>query len=72
VYYCPACEPERDPMREILAVRWCFLHPEPSVAGVDDDVVTTCRDVNTGGSEAHGGNCAAIQGLIQKKGAEAR
>src|SRR5687768_10256819 len=33
--YCPGCEPEVDPMREILDVRWCESHA-PKGTGLDD------------------------------------
>ena len=35
--YCPGCEPEVDPISEIVDVRWCESHAPPS-AGFDDDV----------------------------------
>ena len=37
--YCPDCEPARDPVRELLRVRWCHRHV-PSDAGSADDAVT--------------------------------
>jgi hypothetical protein len=36
--YCPTCEPERDPLKEILDARYCHRH-EPSRAGSEDDGV---------------------------------
>src|SRR5437773_9847049 len=33
--YCPRCEPERDPVHEILTVCWCDEHV-PTGAGGDD------------------------------------
>jgi hypothetical protein len=36
--YCPACEPEADPCREILDVRWCAAHT-PAWNGADDAAV---------------------------------
>jgi hypothetical protein len=33
--WCPTCEPERDPTREILAVKYCWAHP-PSLIGSAD------------------------------------
>lgn len=38
VPWCPTCEPERDPTKELLETRYCRLH-EPPRAGVDDDGV---------------------------------
>ncbi len=34
--YCPRCEPERDPVREILTVCWCEEH-RPTCEGADDE-----------------------------------
>ncbi len=34
--YCPGCEPDADPMEEILDVRWCEEH-SPDRDGVDDE-----------------------------------
>ncbi|HEV8583430.1 MAG TPA: hypothetical protein VGT02_00515 [Methylomirabilota bacterium] len=37
--YCPGCEPDADPLAEILDVRWCDAHP-PANLGLDDGLVT--------------------------------
>lgn len=34
--YCPRCDPERDPTREILTVCWCDEH-RPACEGADDE-----------------------------------
>jgi len=34
--YCPRCEPERDPVHEILTVCWCDEH-RPTCEGADDE-----------------------------------
>lgn len=36
--YCPGCEPDADPMREVLDVRWCDEHV-PVREGSDDQRV---------------------------------
>jgi hypothetical protein len=36
--YCPSCQPDRDPCREILTISWCGSH-EPNRSGVEDDAV---------------------------------
>lgn len=33
--YCPGCNPERDPLREILTVCWCDEH-RPTCEGAED------------------------------------
>src|SRR5713101_1029411 len=37
--YCPVCEPDAAPTREILDVHWCIAHA-PVWSGADDGVVT--------------------------------
>src|SRR5690349_17682118 len=37
--YCPRCDPERDPIREILTVCWCDEH-RPSCEGAVDKMAT--------------------------------
>jgi hypothetical protein len=51
--YCPACEPEADPAREILDVRYCASH-SPAAAGLDDGAVTAAQAWISGSSEAGG------------------
>ena len=50
--YCPACEPEADPSREILDVHWCVAHM-PIWGGPDDGAVTV--GVALSGSAEAGG-----------------
>jgi hypothetical protein len=51
-FYCPSCEPEADPIGEILDVRWCESH-SPLREGLDDALVGAEACV-AGGSEAGG------------------
>ncbi|OLC17340.1 MAG: hypothetical protein AUH29_02160 [Candidatus Rokubacteria bacterium 13_1_40CM_69_27] len=51
--YCPGCEPDADPTREILDVRWCDAHA-PTRDGSDDAVVTS--DAFLSGSAEAGGD----------------
>lgn len=51
--YCPGCEPDADPIREILDVRWCELHT-PARAGSDDSTVSA--DGFLSGSAEAGGD----------------
>lgn len=65
VAYCPGCEPERDPTREILVARWCPDHHAPDTVGLDDAAVQV-PSVGAGiASEADGRNCKVIQGLVR-------
>ena len=50
--YCPGCEPEVDPISEIVDVRWCESHAPPS-AGFDDAAVGAA-DHFSGTAEAGG------------------
>ena len=49
--YCPGCDPNRDPFREILAVQWCVKH-QPSFGGPDDERTTLGRGVLSALGEA--------------------
>jgi hypothetical protein len=51
--YCPTCEPDADPTREILDVRWCDAHT-PARDGTDDATVTS--DAFLSGSAEAGGD----------------
>ena len=33
--WCPACEPDRDPIKEILQVRPCIVHPNFEFGSAD-------------------------------------
>lgn len=44
VFYCPDCFPERDPVEEILAVRWCEAH-RPADHGADDERARVSADI---------------------------
>ena len=50
--YCPGCEPETDPMRELLELRWCPSHA-PAWDGTDDILVAATS--RAGGSAEAGG-----------------
>ena len=50
--YCPGCEPETDPMRELLELRWCPTHT-PAWDGTDDVLVVA--SARPGGSAEAGG-----------------
>jgi hypothetical protein len=50
--YCPGCEPEVDPMREILDVRWCESHA-PKGTGLDDAMTGATLSIS-GSGEAGG------------------
>lgn len=54
--YCPGCEPDTNPLCEILDTRWCDAHL-PDREGPDDRIV----DANTylvGSTECGDGNAA--------------
>jgi hypothetical protein len=36
--YCPGCQPQADPVRELLVLRWCEAHA-PTLDGPDDTAV---------------------------------
>lgn len=45
-FYCPGCEPEADPSRDILEVHRCWRHPALD-AGSEDASVTTSAPTST-------------------------
>ena len=51
--YCPGCEVDADPMKEILDVLWCDTH-RPDSSGAVDHVVTPSGYIS--GSGEAGGN----------------
>lgn len=51
--YCPRCSPERDPVAEILTVRWCEAH-RPRDGGFDDEKATVSADILTSTGDAEG------------------
>jgi hypothetical protein len=61
--WCPDCEPGRDPIAEVLEVRWCFGHG-PVARGEDDARAATDRTLNAG-PEADGYDCRIMQGFIR-------
>lgn len=62
--YCPGCEPEADPIREILDVRWCPNHNDNAYPRGSEDERVQALAYLSGASEAGGSDnrlwCAAI------------
>jgi len=52
-FYCPGCSPGRDPLEEVLTVRWCDAH-QPMYGGFDDERATVSKDILTSTGEAEG------------------
>ena len=50
--YCPDCEPDADPLRDILDVRWCEHHAPPRAGTADAAVAPTA--FISGSAEAGG------------------
>lgn len=46
--YCPGCEPEADPIKDILDIFWCETHM-PSREGALDRVVTPAGYISGSG-----------------------
>jgi hypothetical protein len=49
--YCPGCDPERDPVREILTVCWCDEH-RPTCEGAEDARASVGSTVLSSAGEA--------------------
>ncbi len=63
--YCPSCDPERDPIREILTVHWCDEH-RPTCEGVDDKRVSVGWGVLDPNGEAHAATNAPWCELVHR------
>lgn len=63
--YCPECEPDADPIKEILDVRYCGMHG-PTTAGLDDSGVRS-QDYLSGSSESGGEANRAMCDFIHRK-----
>ena len=59
--WCPHCQPERDPTKEILDLRYCPIHT-PGWAGVDDPAGTEAIPIIEAGGEANRNMCDLIHG----------
>lgn len=63
--YCPGCEPDADPSREILETRWCGDHI-PRENGVDDASVVASAWLS-GSTEAGGDDNRRWCELLSRK-----
>ena len=63
--YCPLCEPDTDPTKEIVIVSWCFIHV-PKRDGLDDDAVTG-EPLATNLAEADGRDCKRFADFLRKR-----
>lgn len=61
--WCPRCEPEADPITEILIVRWCWQHA-PSLKGTADADVPDGHPLSVG--EAEGVDCALMAAVLRR------
>jgi hypothetical protein len=64
--YCPDCEPDADPCREILDVRWCAAHT-PAWNGADDAAVRA-EAFLSGSTEAGGDDNRRWCQLVHSRG----
>jgi len=63
-WYCPGCEPEADPIAEILDVRYCDGHA-PNREGAEDGQVTE-QGYMSGSAEAGGDENRAACDMIHR------
>jgi hypothetical protein len=63
--YCPGCEPNRDPLGQILIVRWCPRH-QPRCEGQDDGRTTLVRGALSGAGAASSDTNRAWCDLIHR------
>lgn len=62
--YCPTCEPDADPVAQVLDMRYCHLH-DPRREGDMDRTVDQSQYLS-GGSEAGGAENAAFCAFIHR------
>jgi len=67
--YCPRCEPEADPIGEVLNVAWCEAHA-PTRDGLDDHAVTHAGPASLT-IEAGGGDNRHWCDLLHREGRRA-
>src|SRR2546421_8416514 len=63
--YCPGCEPETDPTRDLVELRWCPSHA-PAWGGTDD-LLVTANALPGGSGEAGGEDNRGRGGLIPRE-----
>ncbi len=65
--WCPKCEPDADPSREILSVQYCAMHTIDR-RGVDDDVITESNISSQSGTSDSEGYTNKLMSDLLKKG----
>ena len=68
--YCPSCEPDTDPTRTLVELRWCPTHT-PAWGG-SDDLLVTANALPGGSGEAGGEDNRRWCELIHGESASAR
>jgi hypothetical protein len=64
--WCPGCEPDVDPSRDIVEIRHCALHPAPSRDGLDDAGALVSSDSLSSAGEAGGAGNRALCDLLHR------
>lgn len=70
--WCPGCEPDIDPSRDIVEVRHCALHPAPSRDGLDDAGALVSSDHLSSTGEAGGTGNQALCDLVHRGKGQSR
>ena len=65
--WCPGCEPDVDPSRDIVELRHCALHPAPSCDGLDDAGALVSSDYPSAAGEAGGADNRALCDLLHRE-----
>ncbi len=64
--WCPGCEPDVDPSRDIVELRHCALHPAPSCAGLNDAGALVSGAYLSSAGEARGAENRALCDLLHR------
>jgi len=63
--YCPGCEADADPIRELLTIARCWQHQLAEPKGADDDLVPSSGPMLACG-EADGSDCRRVAELLRQ------
>jgi len=64
--YCPGCEPDADPIREVLTILRCWQHQLEEPKGTDDERVPMATGPMLGAGDAEGSDCRRVAELLRQ------
>lgn len=64
--YCPGCEPDADPITEVLNLAPCYQHQREAPTGLDDEQVPPSTEPVLGVGDADGKDCRHFAELLRR------